>query len=50
MINLVKAIEVNGNGFWYLHNRLSSEKSDAKQKAGVFIGPKVCRLIEELDF
>ena len=50
MKNFVKAMDVEGSGFKYLQNRFSPLKSDAKLKAGVFIGPEIRRLIKDPDF
>ena len=41
-------MNVNGNRVWYLQIRFCSEKSDAKLKTGVFIGPEIRHLIKDL--
>ena len=48
--NFVKAMNVEGNGFKYLQKMFCPAKSDAKLKAGIFIGPEIRRLIKDSDF
>jgi len=41
MKNFVKAMERNGDGFKFLKDFFGADKSDAKSKAGVFVGPEI---------
>ena len=47
--NFVKAIDSTGNGIWYLRQKFPS-KSEAKVKAGVFIGTEIRKLIGDKKF
>ena len=49
MKNFVKAMEVIGNRFRYVHKRFCSEKSDVKLMAGIFIRSEIRRLIKNLE-
>ena len=41
MKNFVKAIDRDGDDFKFLKDFLGAEKTDAKLKAGVFVGPEI---------
>ena len=51
MENFVKAMNRNGDGFKFLKGFFAADKSDAKLKAGVFVGPEIRKLMlnEEFD-
>ena len=48
--NFVKAMNQDGGGFKYLKEEFSLLKSDAKIKAGIFIGPEICKLKKHDEF
>ena len=48
--NYVKAMKPDENGFKYLKKKFGGTKSDAKLKAGVFIGPEIRDLIRDREF
>ena len=41
----VKAVDLDGQGFKYLKELFVAEKSDAKLKAGIFVGPEIRKLM-----
>ena len=45
MKNSVKAVDHEGNGFQYLRQKFGAEKTDAKLKAGIFIGPQILEMM-----
>ena len=45
MKNFVKKLDHDGNGFQYLREKFGAEKTDAKLKAGIFIGPQIRELM-----
>ena len=51
MKNFVKAMDQEGNGFKFLKHFFGAHKSDAKLKAGIFVGPETRKLMlnEEFD-
>ena len=51
MKNFVKAMNRYGDGFKFLKGFFGADKSDAKLKAGVFVGPEIRKLMlnEEFD-
>ena len=49
MKNFVKALPKEGDGFKYLANKFPAV-SDAKLKAGVFVGPQICELLKDASF
>ena len=51
MKNVVKAMDQDGDGFKFLKDFFGTDKSDAKLKAGVFVGPEIRKLMlhEEFD-
>lgn len=50
MKNFVKALKKDSNGFQYLKKKFGVEKSDAKLKEGVFVGPEIRELILDDEF
>ena len=44
MKKFVKALYHGGNGFQYLREKFGAEKTDAKLKAGIFVGPQIREL------
>ena len=50
MKNFVKAMDQHGKGFQYLFEKFGSKKSDAKLKAGVFVGPDIKNLMKDEKF
>ena len=51
MKNFVKAMDQEGDGFKFLKDFFGAHKSDAKLKAGIFVGPEIRKLMlnEEFD-
>ena len=51
MKNFVKAMDQEGNDFKFLKDFFEAHKSDAKLKAGIFVGPEIRKLTlnEEFD-
>ena len=49
MIAFVGALDTNGEAFKYLADKFS-QISDAKKKAGIFIGPQITELIKDREF
>lgn len=49
MKNFVKCLDNNSNAFRYLRNKFP-ELSDAKVKEGVFIGPQIKKLMDDIRF
>ena len=51
MKNFVKAMNRDGDGFKFLKDFFGADKSDAKLKSGVFVGPEIRKLMlnEEFD-
>ena len=45
MKNFVKAMDPHGEGFKYLKELFGAEKSDAKLKVGIFVGPEIRKLM-----
>ena len=50
MKNFVKAMDHEGNGFQYLRQKFGAEKTDAKLKAGIFIGPQIREMMCDSEF
>ena len=50
MKNFVKAMDQHGKGFQYLLEKFGFRKSNAKLKAGVFVGPDIRNLIKDENF
>ena len=50
MKNFVKAMDQHGKGFQHLLEKFGSRKSDAKLKAGVFVGPDIRNLMKDENF
>ena len=50
MKNFVKAMDQHGKGLQYLFEKFGSKKSDAKLKAGVFVGPDIRNLMKDEKF
>ena len=48
--NFVKAMDRDGDGFKFLKDFFGAEKTDAKLKAGVFVGPKIRKLMQNEEF
>ena len=46
----VRALDTNGTAFQYLKEKFGVHKSDAKLKAGVFIGPEIRNLLHDAVF
>jgi hypothetical protein len=49
MKNFIKAMDQNSAGFMYLKNKFP-RISDAKIKKGVFVGPQLRELIQDVKF
>ena len=51
MKNFVKAMDQEGDGFKFLKDFFGAHKSNAKLKAGIFVGPEIRKLMlnEEFD-
>ena len=45
MKNFVKAIDQDGDGFKFLKGLFGTDKSDAKLKIGIFVGPEIRKLM-----
>ena len=43
-------MNVKGSGFEYLKMKFGLDKTDAKLKAGIFIGPQIRELIKDQNF
>jgi hypothetical protein len=50
MRNFVVAMDRNGSGFQHLKDKFGKIKTDAKLKAGIFIGPEIRELICDSTF
>ena len=50
MKNFVKAMDLHGEGFKYLKELFGAEKSDAKLKASIFVGPEIRKLMVDDGF
>ena len=50
MKNFVKAMDQHGEGFQHLLEKFGTKKSDAKIKAGVFVGPAIRNLMKDDKF
>ena len=50
MKNFVKAMNRDGDGFKFLKGFFGADKSDAKLKAGVFVGPEIRKLMPNEEF
>lgn len=50
MKNFVVALDRDGDGFQYLKEKFGTLKTEAKIKAGVFIGPEINKLIHDETF
>ena len=50
MKNFVKTMDQEGNGFKFLKDFFGAHKSDAKLKPGIFVGPKIRKLMLNEDF
>ena len=50
MKNFVKAMDRDGDGFKFLKDFFGAEKTDAKLKAGVFVGPEIRKLMQNEEF
>ena len=50
MKNFVKALDHDGNGFQHLREKFGTEKTDAKLKAGIFVGPQIRELMCDPEF
>ena len=50
MKNFVKAMDHHGKGFQYFWKKFANKKSDAKLKAGVFVGPNIRDLMKDEQF
>jgi hypothetical protein len=48
--NFVKAMAHDGYGFQYLKEKFGAKKTDAKLKAGIFVGPQIRELIRDREF
>ena len=46
MKNFVKAIDQEGDDFKFLKDFFGAHKSDAKLKAGIFVGPEIKKLMQ----
>ena len=49
-VNDVKAMDWHGDGFKFLKDFFGAEKTDAKLKAGVFVGPEIRKLMQNEEF
>ena len=45
MNSFVKGMDLHGEEFKYLKELFGAEKSDAKLKAGIFVGPEIRKLM-----
>ena len=45
MKNFVKAMDQDGDGFKFLKDLFGTDKSDAKLKIGIFVGPEIRKLM-----
>ena len=50
MKNFVKAMDQEGDGFKFLKDFFGAHKSDAKLKAGIFVGPEIRKLMLNEEF
>ena len=50
MKKFVKAMDRNGDGFKFLKDFFRAEKTDTKLKAGVFVRPKIRKLMQNEEF
>ena len=50
MKNFVKVMDRDGDGFEFLKDFFGAEKTDAKLKAGVFVGPEIRKLMQNKEF
>ena len=48
--NFVKAIDHNGTGFEYIKEKFGKVKTEAKLKAGIFVGPEIRKLMQDAAF
>jgi hypothetical protein len=48
--NFVVAMDRNGQGFQYLKEKFGAVKTDAKLKAGIFIGPEIREIMRDTAF
>ena len=46
----MKAMDRDGDGFKFLKDLFEAEKTDAKLKAGVFVGPEIRKLMQNEEF
>ena len=46
LLKIVNASDHDGNGFQYLGEKFGAEKTDAKIKAGIFVGPQIRELCD----
>ena len=46
----MKAMDRDGNGFKFLKDFFGAEKTNAKLKAGVFVGPEIRKLMQNEEF
>lgn len=49
MENFVKALDKGGEGFLYFEKKFP-KLSDAKFREGVFVGPQIRKIFDDLDF
>ena len=47
MKNFVAAMDHNGSGFQYLKDKFGEKKTDAKLKAGIFVGPEIREIMRD---
>ena len=50
MKNFMKELDHDGDGFQYLREKFGAEKTDAKLKAGIFVGPQIWELMCDPEF
>ena len=50
MKNFVKVMNKDGEGFWYITAQFGPQKSEAKLKAGIFVGPEIRKLMLDDSF
>ena len=50
MKNFVRAMDLNGRGFLYLKEKFGNTFSEAKIKAGVFVGPQIREVMKDETF
>ena len=50
MKNFVQAMDRNGRGFLYLEDKFGNTLSEAKIKAGVFVGPQIREVMKDETF